>query len=132
MLWAGVPLLTVPGGPKLASLVAPSLAKAVGTPQTVVRSLKEYEDLGVGLFRGGDSGGQGSVGGGGAGLVAAAASPVASALQAEVRRGREHSPLFDTAEWVLQWEQALWSAWDMRASGLGPRHQVMSLSPRYT
>ena len=47
-LWAGLPVLTLPGA-TFASRVAASLAKAAGTPETIVASLQAYEDLAVAL-----------------------------------------------------------------------------------
>ena len=48
-LWAGTPLLTLPGETQTAR-VATSLLEAVGLPQLRVRSLREYEDQLLGLF----------------------------------------------------------------------------------
>jgi protein O-GlcNAc transferase len=47
-LWAGTPMLTLPGETQ-ASRVALSLLRAVGLPQSVARSLREYEELVVEL-----------------------------------------------------------------------------------
>ena len=52
-LWAGTPMLTLPGETQT-SRVALSLLRSVGQPELAVRSMREYEDLGVALMaRGG-------------------------------------------------------------------------------
>jgi protein O-GlcNAc transferase len=50
VLWAGVPLLTC-SGDTFASRVAGSLLNAVGAPELVTRSLREYEHLALALAR---------------------------------------------------------------------------------
>jgi protein O-GlcNAc transferase len=57
-LWAGTPMLTLPGQTQ-AARVALSLLLAVGQPQLVARSLREFEELTVSLARATDGVGWG-------------------------------------------------------------------------
>ena len=50
-LWAGTPMLTLPGEPQ-ASRVALSLLANAGLPELVVRSMREFEDATVALADG--------------------------------------------------------------------------------
>ena len=42
-MWAGTPMLTLPGEPQT-SRVAFSLLRAVGQPETVTHTIREYEE----------------------------------------------------------------------------------------
>lgn len=89
MLWAGVPFITL-AGDGWPSLVASSCAKAVGMPEMIVHSLREYEERAVQLAK----------------------SPEAVLeLKAKLARKRETAPLFDTSAWVLDFEVGLDEAW---------------------
>ena len=83
-LWAGVPIVTLPGE-RFAARVAASMSIAVGVPEMVVHSLKEYEDTVAAL-------------GNRPGELARLKSRVAKA-----RRSR----LFDSKGWVSAWEETL-------------------------
>lgn len=83
-LWNGLPVLTLPGA-TFASRVAASLVKAAGTPETIVTSLAEYEELAVALAQ--DE----------AGLAA---------LKQRLVEGRSSCALFDTQRFARHIETA--------------------------
>jgi len=98
-LWAGLPVLTLPGD-TFASRVAGSLLTAVGIPELIAGSLAEYEALAVGLAR----------------------DPARLAeLRARLARDRDSSPLFDTPAFVRNLESAYEKMWQHFLSGAGPR-----------
>ncbi len=83
-LWAGVPLLTCKGT-TFAGRVAASLLHAVGLSELVTDSLRDYEDLAVGL----------------------ACDPARRiALRKTLARNRTAAPLFDTARFTRNLEAA--------------------------
>lgn len=95
VLWAGVPLVTLPKD-KLASRVAASLVTAVGCPEMIVDSYKEYEDLAVEL---------------------ATNMEAYAALCAKLHTNRLTKPLFNTRLWVRELELALVMMWNAYAAG---------------
>lgn len=87
-LWAGVPLLTVPGE-RFAARVGASIVGAMGLSwrhNPTVFSFKEYEDYGA--------------------LLGRNATHLAG-LRKDVRRARTESPLFDTKGWARSYERML-------------------------
>lgn len=93
ILWAGTPMLTVPGE-KMASRVAASLLNSVGLQSCIVDSLEQYEQRAVEL---GNSASQ------------------LAALRTHLESARHSWPLFDTARWVRNCEQGydtMWATWE--------------------
>jgi predicted O-linked N-acetylglucosamine transferase (SPINDLY family) len=98
-LWAGLPVLTLPGD-TFASRVAGSLLTAVGIPELIAGSPAEYEALALGLAR----------------------DPARLAgLRARLVRNRDSSPLFDTPAFVRNLETAYEKMWQHFLAGTGPR-----------
>ena len=87
-LWAGVPLLTVPGD-GFAGRVGASLLHAVGLPELVATDLADYESLAVGLGN---------------------APARRRAFRAALDRDRRALPLFDSARFARELEDELSSA----------------------
>ncbi len=88
-LWAGVPVLTCVGT-TFAGRVAASLLRAVGLPELVTRSLKEYEALALKL---------------------AHDPALVAAIRAKLAQNREAYPLFDTARFSRHIEAAYVTMW---------------------
>ncbi len=82
ILWAGVPLLTFQGS-KMASRVAASLLRAIGTPELITRSMRDYERLAVRL---------------------ATDKAWYAEIKKRVMEGRLTSSLFSTEHWVRRAE----------------------------
>jgi predicted O-linked N-acetylglucosamine transferase (SPINDLY family) len=92
-LWAGVPLLTWPGE-TFASRVAASLAHAIGLPELIATSPKEYEEMAIALAR----------------------DPQRlRALRERLERNRLTAPLFDTDRYVQALERAYERMWAVHA-----------------
>jgi protein O-GlcNAc transferase len=99
-LWAGVPLLTLPGA-TFAGRVAASLLHAAGLPELVTESLENYEALALEL----------------------AQSPaMIDHLKARLKRGRRSQPLFDTARFTRNLESAYLHMWERYQKGEPPAH----------
>ncbi len=98
-LWAGCPVVTCLGG-TFASRVAASLLTAAGLPDTVTRSLAEYEDLAVALA--GDAGRR-------------------AALRQRLEEGRMTAPLFDSRRFTRHLEKAYQGMWALHAAGQPPQ-----------
>ena len=97
-LWAGVPLITLPGN-TFPGRVAASLVQAMGMPELITASLEEYEAFALALAR----------------------DPEAlAALKAKLRAKRETTPLFDTARFTHHYETALATMWQRYKDGLPP------------
>jgi protein O-GlcNAc transferase len=97
-LWAGVPVLTCLGT-TFAGRVAASLLRAIGLPELVTESLKEYEALALKL----------------------ANDPVSLlAIKAKLARQREVYPLFDTARFTRHIESAYVTMWERYQRGERP------------
>lgn len=93
ILWAGTPLLTVPGE-KMASRVAASLLNSIGLTSCIADSLVAYEQRAIEL----------------------ASSPkLLAEVRAHLESARHTWPLFDTARWVRNCEQSydsMWARWE--------------------
>ena len=99
-LWAGVPVLTLPGA-TFAGRVAASLLHAAGLPEMVTDSLENYEALALEL----------------------AQSPaMLDHLKARLKRGRRSQPLFDTARFTRNLESAYLTMWERYQKGQPPAH----------
>ncbi|QCO16764.1 tetratricopeptide repeat protein (plasmid) [Azospirillum brasilense] len=98
-LWAGLPVLTVPGE-GFASRVGASLLRAAGLPELAVRSLADYEAMALRLARDPD------------GLAR---------LKARLSAERDRAPLFDTDRFARALERAYATMWDIHATGKPPR-----------
>jgi predicted O-linked N-acetylglucosamine transferase (SPINDLY family) len=99
-LWAGLPVLTLPGE-GFASRVAASLLNAVGLPELVATNAAHYEDMAVNMAEN-------------PGIVAGAREKLA--------RNRRDSPLFDTARFVKDLESGYAQMLDRFYAGLPPEH----------
>jgi predicted O-linked N-acetylglucosamine transferase (SPINDLY family) len=103
-LWAGLPLLTIPGS-TFAGRVAASLLHAAGLPELVTHSLDEYESLALKL----------------------AADPSALAqAKAKVRANRDSCALFDTERMTRNLEAAYMMMWERNQRGLRPETFAVS------
>ena len=99
-LWAGVPVLTLPGE-SFASRVAASLLAAVGLEGLAMGSVEDYE----------------------AALVTMATDPaVLPGLRAHLVDNRLQLPLFDTRAYTRRFEAALAAVWRRWCEGLAPSH----------
>jgi len=98
-LWAGCPVVTCLGG-SFASRVAASLLNAAGLPDTVTRSLAEYEELAVAL----------------------AGDPARRAgLRKRLEDGRMTAPLFDSHRFTRNLERAYQVMWSLHKAGKPPQ-----------
>jgi predicted O-linked N-acetylglucosamine transferase (SPINDLY family) len=99
-LWAGLPVLTCPGE-SFASRVAASLLSAVGLPELIAATPREYEDLAVAL----------------AGEPARLAN-----LAQRLAECRPTAPLFDTGLYARRLESAYSMMCARQRAGLPPEH----------
>jgi|CXWL01.1.fsa_nt_gi predicted O-linked N-acetylglucosamine transferase (SPINDLY family) len=98
-LWAGLPVLTLPGD-TFAARVAGSLLGAIDMPELIAGSIGEYENLALSLAR----------------------EPARlAALRDKLARNRDRSPLFDTPGYVRNLESAFERMWQQFRSGQRPR-----------
>ncbi len=98
-LWAGCPVVTCLGG-TFASRVAASLLSAAGLPDTITRSLTEYEDLAVAL----------------------AGDPARRAgFRKRLEDGRMTAPLFDSRRFTRNLERAYQVMWSLHSAGRPPQ-----------
>jgi protein O-GlcNAc transferase len=102
VLWAGIPMLTLPGE-TLASRVAASQLMTLGFPELVAKSRQDYEEIGVKL--GNDP-------------------KRLKALKAKIRQARTTSPLFNVKKYTKDLEDLFFKMWDQYASGQEPDHIV--------
>lgn len=100
ILWAGVPMITLPGE-KLASRVAASLLNAAGLPDCITHSMKQYEDLAVHLATERDR-------------------RTLRKLRKRLELYRHYCPLFDTPRWVRNLERSFGNIWHRFERGLPP------------
>ena len=97
-LWAGVPLVTILGD-TFPARVGPSLVRAAGLPELVVKDLEEYRRLSLELAR----------------------SPERLAsLRARLRANRATAPFFDTDRSVRDLESLYEKMWHCRVRGAPP------------
>jgi len=95
-LWAGTPVVTLLGN-HFASRVSASLLTAIGLPELITHSQKEYEDLAVSL----------------------ALNPQKlNAIRYSLNANRLTYPLFDTARFTQNMERALETIWKRYQQGL--------------
>ncbi len=102
-LWAGCPVVTCLGG-TFASRVAASLLNAAGLPDTVTRSLAEYEEMAVALA--GDSGRR-------------------AALRKRLEDGRMTVPLFDSRRFTRNLERAYQVMWSLHSASRPPQGFIL-------
>jgi predicted O-linked N-acetylglucosamine transferase (SPINDLY family) len=105
-LWAGLPVLTVPGG-CFAGRVAASLLSALGVPELIARSLEDYEALALKLAR--DRG-------------------ALTAIREKVARHRDTHPLFDTVRFTRNLEAAYVTMWERYQRGERPQTFAVNAS----
>ena len=97
-LWAGVPLVTLPGQP-FVSRVAASIVTAIGLPELVARDADDYVRIAKEL----------------------AASPEQlESLKERIREGARSSPLFDSARYTKNLEALYRVMWKRYTAGLAP------------
>ena len=106
-LWAGVPVLTVPGE-GYAARVGASLCHAVGLPDMVAATPEDYEQLALELAT--DAGGLAEV-------------------RARLARNRDTMPLFDSEGFTRHIEAAFELAYDRYWSGMEPDHIMVPHRP---
>jgi len=97
-LWAGVPVLTLPGS-TFASRVAASLVSACGQPQFICPTVQGYVDKAVALTQD---------------MTALRRS------QLQLREQRHELPLFDSRRYAKDFEALLTRMWERHAAGLPP------------
>ncbi len=98
-LWAGLPVLTMPGD-GFASRVGASLLRAVGLPELAMADLIAYEAAAIRL----------------------ASQPEELAdLKVRLSAGRDRAPLFDTDRMARALERAFATMWAIHAAGEAPR-----------
>jgi len=98
-LWAGVPVITLQGT-HFASRVSASLLNAVGLPELITHSLKEYEELAVRL---------------------ASSRSELQAIRDRLAKNRFTEPLFDTPRFAKNLEKAYKEMWKIFLAGEKPR-----------
>lgn len=109
-LWAGLPVLTRIGE-SFSSRVAASLLSAVGLPTLIMRTNEEYEDMAVAL----------------------ASRPEALAsLKQRLRGNRDNCPLFDSARFTRQIEDAYQQVMQRYWSGVEANHIAVAVDDHDT
>ncbi len=98
-LWAGLPVLTLPGN-TFAGRVAASLVNAAGLPDMIAQSLEDYEALALKFARDEEA---------------------LAAIRARLAHGRATCPLFDTALFTRHLEAAYREMWRRYQSGEPPQ-----------
>jgi protein O-GlcNAc transferase len=98
-LWAGVPVLTCAGA-TFASRVAGSLLSAVGLPELITHSLKDYEALA---------------------LTLACEPDLLASIRQKLAENRLGAPLFDTERYTRHIEAAFTTMWERHQRGEGPQ-----------
>lgn len=111
ILWAGTPLLTLPGE-KMSARVATSLLQALGkevSSQLVCQSLQEYEERAVQLAEDSDA---------------------LYALRQRIDNVREAAAIFDSLRWTRNYEHGILMAFKRFELGLSPDHiEVEDVEP---
>jgi protein O-GlcNAc transferase len=100
ILWAGTPLITLPGD-RMASRIASSLLSAAGMDELICSSYAEYEELAVTLALDVDKLYQ---------------------LRRRLEGSRSNSAAFDTARYVKNLEKGFETVWSLFERGLPPDH----------
>lgn len=98
-LWAGVPVITVPGAAFVSRMSASALT-AVGLPELICPDAAAYVHLAVGLARGRER---------------------LAALRRRLIHNRTTAPLFDTRRFTKTLESAYLEMWEIYRSGQRPR-----------
>lgn len=106
-LWAGLPVLTMPGR-QFASRVGASLVSAMGLPEMITKSAAEYEARALELARDPDA---------------------LAALRSKLQRNRRSAPLFDTTGFTRSLEQGFDMAHERYLRGLPPAHIDVTDTP---
>lgn len=106
-LWAGLPVLTLPGR-QFASRVGASLVSAMGLPEMIAKSAAEYETRALELARDLDA---------------------LAALRSKVQRNRRSTPLFDTKGFTRTLEQGFDMAYGRYLQGQPPAHIEVTAPP---
>lgn len=88
-LWAGLPILTIMGN-TMPSRVCSSMVIAAGFPEMIVKNFDEYEQRGIYLGNNLD---------------------ILKKMRIDVENKREHMPLFDTQQYVRDFEKGLKIVW---------------------
>lgn len=118
MLWAGTPVLTFPLE-TLASRVAASQLHALGFPNLVAESRKEYEEIAIQLGNNPSE------------YVTQLWSLVQlsccshyrlAALKKKVQEARIAAPLFDTKKYTSDLEVLYWKMWNRYSAGMVSDH----------
>lgn len=99
-LWMGLPVITRPGQ-SFASRVSASLIKAVGLPETIAATPREYEDLAVSFATG---------------------TRDLAAVKHKLAARRLTAPLFDTVLFAGHLEAAYQAMYQRYGAGLAPAH----------
>jgi len=97
-LWAGLPVLTCPGG-SFAGRVAASQLHAAGLPELIADSLAAYEAMALRLARD---------------------AAMLAAVKAKLRQNRDSCPLFDTGRFTRHLEAAYTQMWELHRRGRAP------------
>jgi predicted O-linked N-acetylglucosamine transferase (SPINDLY family) len=105
-LWVGLPVVTCLGG-AFAGRVASSLLRAVGLPEMVTQSLADYEALALKLAR---------------------EPALLAATKTKLAENRRTMPLFDTARFTRNIEQAYTTMWQRAQNGAPP--EGFAVDPR--
>jgi predicted O-linked N-acetylglucosamine transferase (SPINDLY family) len=103
-LWAGLPVLTCTGE-AFASRVAASLLNAIGVPELITSRQEDYEALAIEL---------------------ASQPEKLKAIRQKLQRNRLTTPLFDTALFTRNLEQAYAQMFERYQAGLQPQHMQVS------
>ena len=98
MLWVGLPVLTCAGN-AFSSRVAASLLNAVGLPELVTHSMREYEERAVALATDADR---------------------LREIRVRLVRNRDTAPLFDTPRFTSHIEAAYVAMHERHRAGLPP------------
>jgi predicted O-linked N-acetylglucosamine transferase (SPINDLY family) len=99
-LWAGVPFVAL-AGDTFASRVSSSLLTALGLPELIATSRKNYSELAYQL---------------------ATDAQMRATVRSRISSLRESAPLFDTRRFTRNLESAYAMAWERHSSGLAPDH----------
>ena len=99
-LWAGLPVLTLPGA-SFSSRMAASVLTAAGLPELIAESRADYESRAVALARNGER---------------------LAALKRKLATTRSHCALFDTASFTRNLESLYQQMYERHLAGLPPRH----------